>query len=468
MFRAIVFCLLLVVSAIPCRGQNGSLRPDDWPQFRGPAASGVAKGKAPPVSWDLAESRNIAWKTEIPGLGFASPIICRDQVIIVTAVGEDEDPSLRTGLYGDIASVKDEGPQSWQVYSLSLTSGKVLWKRVLHYGPPRFKRHTKSSHANATPSTDGKHLIVSLASEGLYCLDLRGNLLWELDLGELDSGYFRARDAEWGFASSPIIYGDSTIILADIQKDSFLASFDVRTGREEWRVAREDVPTWGTPAIVAGSGSTELVVNGYEHSNGYDPKTGRELWSLSGGGDIPVPTPILGHGLVYLSSAHGKDRPLRAIRPGARGDISLQDGEESSEALVWNLPKDGVYLQTPIIYGPNLYACRGNGILSCYNAKTGERLYRERLGGGRGFTSSPVAADGQLYFTSEEGEVFVVRAGDEFELLATNLMKETCLATPAISKGIFVLRTKNHVYGIQEKSDRFYHVDSIVQDDRKD
>ena len=458
-----ILLAILVLFAGPKLASCKALRSDDWPQFRGTNASGVATGDAPPVSWDISAARNIAWKTEIPGLGLASPIVCRNQVIIVTAVGENDDPQLRAGLYGDIKSVDDEGPHSWQVYSLALRTGEVLWKRILHTGPPTMKRHTKASHANATPATDGKRVIVNLASEGLYCLDLAGNLCWKKDLGPLDSGYYVAPGAQWGYANSPIIYRGMAIVLADVQEGSFLAAYDVRSGRQYWRTDRQDVPTWGTPAIVKGPSGTELIVNGHRQSCGYDPQTGRELWTLSGGGDIPVPTPVTGHGLVYLSSSHGGKKPLRAIRPGARGDITLKKADAVSENIAWARPKDGIYIQTPIVYGPHLYACRNNGVLSCYNAQTGERLYRKRLGGG-GFTASPVAASGRLYFTSENGEVYVVRAGEEYDLLAKNPMNDICLATPAISKGILIVRTKDYVYGIQEKpdSDRHYIVDTIV------
>lgn len=463
MWKATNLLILLMLSASPGVARCEVLGSDDWPQFRGTNASGVATGDAPPVSWDISASQNIAWKTEIPGLGFASPIVCRGQVIIVTAVGENDDPQLRTGLYGNIKSVDDEGPHSWQVYSLALRTGEVRWKRILHAGPPTMKRHTKASHANATPATDGKRVIVNLASEGLYCLDLAGNLCWKKDLGPLDSGYYVAPDAQWGYASSPIIFQDMVIVLADVQEGSFLAAYDVRSGRQRWKTDRQDVPTWGTPTIVTGPIATELIVNGYRQSCGYDPRTGQELWTLSGGGDIPVPTPVAGHGFVYLSSSHGGNKPLRAIRPGARGNITLKKADAVSENIVWARPKDGIYLQTPIVYGAHLYACRNNGVLSCYDAYTGERHYRKRIGGGS-FTASPVAASGRLYFTSEKGEVYVVQAGEEYNLLAKNQMDDICLATPAISKGILVVRTKDHVYGLKEKpdNDRNYIIDTIV------
>ncbi|MCP4890881.1 MAG: PQQ-like beta-propeller repeat protein [Planctomycetaceae bacterium] len=458
----IPFFYLLLFSPTLVRGQF--LVSGDWPQFRGIDASGVATGCPPPVTWDVEGARNIAWKTEIPGLGLASPIIVGEQVFIVTAVGDEQVPSLRTGLYGDIESVADEGVQSWQVYSLSLRTGKVIWKRILYTGQPTMNRHTKSSHANATPASDGEHIVVNLASEGLYCLSTDGGFRWKKRLGKLDSGYYRDRDAQWGYASSPIVFQQLAIVLADIQERSFLAAYDLRTGCERWRTDRDDVPTWGTPTIVRGASFNELVINGYRHSGGYDPATGHERWRLDGGGDIPVPTPIEAHGLIYLSSGHGENRPLRAIKVGSQGNIGLQDGDATSESVVWTHPRDGIYLQTPIVYGPHLYACRGNGVLSCYDARTGQRLYRERLGGGGGFTASPIAADGKLYFISEEGEVYVVRAGPEYELLAKNVMGEICLATPAISGGVLVVRTKGHVFGITQKTDndRFFHVDSIT------
>jgi outer membrane protein assembly factor BamB len=209
------------------------------------------------------------------------------------------------------------------------------------------------------------------------------------------------------------------------------------------------VPTWSTPAIVEGPSRVELVVNGYKHTGGYDVLTGQELWRISGGGDIPVPTPISAHGLTFLSSAHGLLAPLYAVRPGAAGDITLKGDAESNEHIAWYKRRDGIYMQTPLVYGDYLYACKDNGVLSCYQATTGELKYRERLGSGQtGFTASAVASDGKLYFTSEPGEIYVVRAGPEFALLATNSLGDICMATPAISHGMLIFRTKGQVIAI--------------------
>jgi outer membrane protein assembly factor BamB len=397
----------------------------------------------------LERGTNVQWKTAIPGLGHASPIVLGSCVFIVSAESSEKDPQLRVGLYGDIASVPTEDSHNWQLNCLSKDTGRVLWKRGIHTGVPQIKRHTKASHANSTPASDGTHIVVFLGSEGLYCYDRCGNLLWKKDLGVLDSGYYVVPAAQWGFGSSPIIYKNLVIIQCDVQKDSFLAAFDVKSGRELWRTRREDVPTWSTPAIFEENSRTVLVANGYKHAGGYDPWTGKELWKLSGGGDIPVPTPVVAHDLVFLSSAHGQKRPLAAIRAGATGDITPADDAKPGDHIAWYLPRDGIYMQTPIVYGDYLYACRDNGLLTCYEARTGKQIYRERLGKGAiGFTASAVAGDGKLYFTSENGEIYVVKAGPTFELLATNAMNDVCMATPAISDGRLIVRTENHVYCI--------------------
>lgn len=422
---------------------------DDWTQFRGPEALGIADGQNLPDAWDVVSGENIRWKTRIPGLGHACPIVSRGRVFIVTADNGETDPELRLGLYGDIESVADDKPHEWRLYCVSQFTGEVLWRRTLHRGVPAIKRHTKATHANSTPATDGERIVVCLGSEGLHCLDFSGRLLWKKDLGVLDSGYYQAPDAQWEFGSSPIIYDGMVILQCDVQQDSFLAAFDIRDGRELWRTPRDDVPSWSTPTIVQTATRTELVVNGFKHAGGYDPSTGRPLWKLSGGGDIPVPTPIFAHDLIFLSSAHGSDRPLCAVRPGANGDLTPSNDETLGESLAWYKRRDGIYMQTPIVYGDYLYACRGNGVLSCYEAQTGERLYQKRLGSGKaGFTASPVAADGKLYFTSEAGVIYIVAAGAEFEQVAANEMDAFCMATPAISGGLLIVRTTDHVVAI--------------------
>lgn len=422
---------------------------NDWPQFRGTNAAGIAIDQNLPDSWDVEAGTNIRWKAAIPGLGHASPIVTGDRVFIVTAASSEEDSKLRVGLYGDIASVPAEPSHAWQLICLARDTGQVLWKQTIVERVPQIKRHTKATHANSTPATDGTHVVVFLGSEGLYCYDQFGNLLWTKDLGILDSGYYVAPAAQWGFGSSPILFENMVVVQCDVQKDSFVAAFDVTSGQELWRTPRDDVPTWSTPAIFVGEKRTELVLNGYKHAGGYDPWTGKVLWRLSGGGDIPVPTPIVAHGLAILTSSHGRQRPLVAIREGATGDITPAKAGDLGSHIAWHVPRAGIYMQTPIVVGDYLYACGDNGLLNCYDARTGKSVYRERLGNGTtGFTASAVAADGKLYFTSESGEVYIVQAGAEFKLLAVNAMGETCMATPAFSDGMLIVRTQSHVVAI--------------------
>ncbi len=441
-------CHSVLVALLCGIGVVGTLPADEWPQFRGPAASGVMDGQNLPDTWDIESGENIRWQMDIPGLGHACPIVTGDRVFVVTAVGDEPDPELKIGLYGNIAPVEGESAQAWIVYCLSKWTGQVLWQRTLYTGQPEIKRHTKASHANCTPATDGYHLVVCLGSEGLFGLDVYGNLLWSKDLGTLDSGYFRVPAAQWGFSSSPIIHRDTVLLQCDIQKGSYLAAFRVSDGQELWRTPRDEVPTWSTPTVYSTGGRDAVVVNGFKHTGGYDFETGEAIWHLKGGGDIPVPTPILYEDLIILSSAHGGPRPLRAVKMEAQGDITPADNPGESPHFAWYHERDGVYMQTPIVYRDHLYACRGNGVLSCYDVQSGERKYQSRLDGGTGFTASPLAADGKIYFSSEDGQVYVVQAGTEFKLLATNKMGEPVMASPALSDGMLFVRTKRKLVAV--------------------
>ncbi len=419
----------------------------NWNQFRGPSAGGVAPG-SPPAEWSARSGRNILWKAPIPGLGHSSPVVWGDRVFLTSAVPAAGEASLKVGLYGDIAPVRGEPAQSFKVFCLDRRSGKVLWEHTAASGRPKVMRHPKSSHANPTPATDGKHLVVFFGSEGLFAYSLDGKPLWSRDLGELDSGFFTAPGAQWGFASSPVIFEGAVIIQADVQKNSFLAAFDVASGKELWRTPRSDVPTWGTPTVMPytgkGAGKWQVVVNGWKHIGGYDVKTGRELWKLEGGGDIPVPTPVYLDGLAVITNAHGPGRPIYAIRTDAAGDLT-----RNRSAVAWTQERAGNYMQTPLLHGGLGYFCHDNGVLSVFRLATGERLYQQRLGrAASGFTSSPVAAAGRLYITSEEGETYVLALGPNFKLLAENELGETVMATPAIAGDVLYLRGRRHVFAV--------------------
>ena len=422
----------------------------NWPQFRGPDAGGVAAG-APPLEWNVESGKNIRWKTEIPGLGHSSPVIWGDRIFLTSAVPATGESKLKVGLYGDITPVKGEPAQSFNVYCLDRKTGKILWQRVAVSEQPKIMRHPKSTHANPTPATDGKHLVVFFGSEGLFTYNLKGKLLWKKDFGVLDSGFYMVPNAQWGFASSPIIHGNMIIIQADVQKNSFVAALDIATGKEIWRTPRTDVPTFGSPAVVPytanGEKSWQVVVNGWKHIGGYDLKTGKELWSLKGLGDIPVPTPVYEDGLVVITNAHGKGRPIYAIRTNASGDIT-----DSKSAIAWKEERGGNYMQTPLLDDGLGYFCFDSGVLSVYKLATGERKYQQRLGGGTsGFSSSPVSAGGRLYVTNEEGHSYVLAMGDTYKLLAENDLGETVMATPAISGDVLYMRGGKHLFAIGAK-----------------
>ena len=423
----------------------------NWPSFRGPGASGAADGQGAVVEWDITSGKNVRWKTPIPGIATASPIVWGNRVYVATAVSAT-DNTFRTGLYGDTASVNDVSEHSWRLYALDSQNGRIVWEREVHKGIPRTKRHPKSSQASSTPATDGRRLAVLFGTAGILATyDMNGRLLWKKDLGLIDSGWFFDITHQWGHSSSPIIYQDSVIIQVDRQKDSYIAAFDLTSGKEMWRASRTDeIPTWGTPTIATGKSGDELITNGTK-VRGYDPKTGKLRWSLAPNSEITIATPVTAGGLVYVTGGYPPARPIYAIRPGFSGDISLAKGATSNDAIAWSNDREGVYIPTPILYRGLLYTLNINGIITAYDAQTGERVYRARVGTGGSFSASPVAADGRLYFATEDGEIFVAKAGREYVQLAMQEMKEVIMATPAISDGLIVVRTMKHVYGIGTK-----------------
>ena len=417
----------------------------DWPSFRGPRARGVAEGHALAASFDLAKGENVHWRTPIPGLAHSSPIVWGARVFLTSAVRKAGPSALKVGLYGDIDEVPSEGPHDFVVLAIDKTSGEVLWQQTAWSGTPKHARHTKSSYAASTPATDGEHLVASFGTEGLYCFDLDGKLLWKRDLGDLDPGPYDMTDVQWGYASSPVIHAGKVLVQCDTHSQDFVAAFDVATGNELWRTQREELSTWSTPTVDVREGRAQVICNGYKTIGGYDLATGKELWKLVGGGDAPVPAPVVVEDIVLITNAHGRQAPIYAISAEAEGLIAPEH-----EAMIWCHLNRGNYMQTPLVYGEELYLLSDAGILACLDLATGEQRYRERLGDGQsGFTASMVAGDGKLYATSEEGTVHVVAAGSTFERLGTSELGETCMATPAASEGRLFFRTRHHLTAIE-------------------
>ncbi len=432
------------------RPQDLAVSSPNWPQFRGTGARGIGDEQNAPTQWNVPEQQGLRWKTPIAGLGNSCPIVWGNRVFLTTAISESGDTSLRTGLYGDVAGVDDNVNHTWQVVCIDLASGEKIWEKTSSESVPRYKRHLKSTHANPTPVTDGRHVVALFGPQGLFCYDVNGNLLWSKDLGDLSSGWFYDEDYQWGFGSSPVLFENTVIVQCDVQKGSFIAAYDLKSGDEVWKVQRDEIPTWATPTVYDGPGGPLLITNGTHFARGYDPRTGDERWRLSGHSEIAVPTPYVVGDRVLVTSGYRPIKPIYAIRLTARGDISLVDGQSSNEHIVWSHQQGGPYLVTPISYRGCFYTCTNNGILSCYDAKSGQRVYRKRISGGgaESFTASPVAADEKVFFTSEQGVVVVVSAGPKFELLGTNNLGATCLATPAISRGQMLFRTQHHLIAV--------------------
>ena len=369
---------------------------------------------------------------------------------MATAVSSSGNDFFRTGDYSGASSVDDLSAHSWRLYALDIESGRIVWEREVHQGVPRTTRHMKGSQASSTPVTDGRYIVAIFGTVGIFAAyDMDGEPLWKKDLGLLDNGSYYDSNDQWGHSSSPIIYGDTVIIQVDRQEDSFVAAYDLATGNELWRTRRDnEISSWGTPTIVAGSAGDELITNGTS-IRGYDPKTGKLRWTLGPNSDVAIPTPVAGPEFVYVTAGYPPLRPICAIRPGSSGDISLAGRATSSDAIAWSSRRGGSYIPTPIFYRGVLYTLSNNGVIAGYDGQTGERVYQARVGRvGGAFTASPIAADGRLYLINEDGDAYVLKAGREYVLIARNDIGEIVMATPAISDGLIVIRTFGHVYGI--------------------
>ena len=372
------------------------------------------------------------------------------RLFVATAVSSRDDASFKHGLYGSGDASEDRSVHRFQLICLDKETGKVLWTRTAHEGVPRDKRHIKATYANSTPATDGRRVVALFGSEGLYAYDLEGKPLWHRDLGRMDVGAYDAPDYEWGAASSPILYGDLVIVQVDTQGESFVMALEAGTGKTVWKTKREnELPSWGTPTVYDAKERHELVTNGSKFIRGYDPETGKELWRLGGSSSITTPTPIFTEEVIVVASGRRPEKPIFAIRPGAEGDITLPEGESSSNAIAWSKTGVGPYMPTPLIYDGRLYSLNNNGVLDCYDLATGKQHYRERVShAGGGFSASPVAADGKIYLPSEDGDVFVVAAGSEFEQVSQHTVGERLMATPALSHGTLYIRGEHHLFAI--------------------
>ena len=433
--------IVILVSFITAHS-SAQINPNrQWPAYRGFMSSGVLDNANLPDSFSIEKAINIKWKIPIMGLGHSSPVIWDDKIFITTAVSLADKEGIKIGIYGDGYPVADSSVHDWKVICIDKNSGKILWDRIAYTGIPRIKRHPKSTHANASVATDGKYVVAFFGSEGLYCYDLEGRPVWKKNFGILKSVAFNLPTAEWEFASSPIIHNGVLVIQCDVLENSFLATYDLKSGKELWRVKRYDYPCWCTPNIYKDGDETIIAVNGYKHRGGYDFKTGKEIWRMSGGGDVPIPTPIIGNGLIYFNSAHGPSSPILAIKTNAIADITLKPDERINEYIAWSIPRGGSYIHSLLLYRNHLYNVNWNGTVQCYDANAGNEIYTAKLGRTKSFIASPVASDGRLFIVDEEGTIYILQDGNSFKQIDEIPLNEICLTAPAITDGMIFFRT---------------------------
>ncbi len=421
----------------------------NWPQFRGPNAAGVSANTNLPDRWSATE--NVAWKTDLPGRSWSSPIVWGGRVFVTAVVNLGESERPKKGLY--LGGNRPEPPSSehqWKVLGLDLATGKVQWEKTVHRGAPQTPVHLKNTYGAETPVTDGERVYALFGSVGVFAFTLAGAEVWSRPLAPRKMRY------GWGTAASPVLGNGRLFIVNDNEDRSELLALDARTGRELWRVDRDEKSNWATPFLWANGQRTELITSGTGAVRSYD-LDGKALWSFRGMSGIVIPTPCAGDGLLFVSSGYVGDRlrPLYAIRPGGSGDLTLEPGRTNGTFIAWSNPTGGPYNPSPLFYEGRLYVLYDRGLVSCYEAKTGRPFYdRERLPDGLAFTSSPWAASGRVFCLSEDGVAYVLRAGDRFELLHTNRLADDdmCMATPALASDRLLIRTAARLYCVRSRA----------------
>lgn len=419
-----VFCLL--VAAVPAAS--------DWPHWRGPNRNGLVDGANPPVEW--SEGKNIRWKTPIPGMGHATPVVWGERIFVQTAVMTDK-------IAADAGRGRRRPPPNlfqYRVLALDRRTGEIIWDKTVREARPHEGMHRTASFASPSGITDGENLYAYFGSQGLYCLDMDGNLKWEKDLGKYWSR------AAFGEGASPMIHGSTLVINWDHEGDSFVVALDKASGRELWRKARNEVTSWSTPLPVDHGGRTQVIVSASRRTRSYDLKTGALIWECGGLGTNVIPTPLYENGVVYVASGH-RDPAMQAIDlAGAKGDVS------GSDSVLWSIARNTPYVSSPLLYGGRLFLMKGRGaILSCYDAGAGKPLFGPERLDGMGFVyASLVGAGGRVYICDLEGTTLVVRNAPEFEVLAKNTLDEGSGASPVVVGDAIYLRGRSHLYCIAE------------------
>jgi len=429
-----------LIAFLPAR----ALFADSWPQFRGPGARGIADDDPRlPVTWSSRE--NVLWHTDVPGRGWSSPIVWNDQIFLQSTINTAGEQPQKTGMFGGRQQYHPPDSElRWMIYSFDLENGRIRWETELHKGIPEISRHPKSTFASETPVTDGERVYAHFGDLATYCLSMEGKILWSKQWPLLKTRY------GYGTAASPVLYEGRLYIINDNEEQSYLLALDKLTGREIWRVNRDEPTNWSTPYIWRNNQRTEIVTTGTNKVRSYSLE-GELLWEISGMTTLVIPSPFSDDGLLYVSSGYPADTksPVYVVRPGASGDITPEEGG-SSRYIAWYLPKGGSYIPSSLLYKGLYYTLYDAGFLTCHDAKTGREIYgKQRIDpASGGFTSSPWAYNNCIFCLSEEGDTYVIQAGAEFKVLGKNSMDEICMASPAIADGSLILRTLSKLYRI--------------------
>ena len=440
---------------------SATMHAQQWPQFRGNRAGVAADDPRLPDTWSTTE--NIAWKLDIPGRSWSSPVVWGNHVFVVTAINAAQpNPTLNAvGTYlarslggpmsgADITKPTDE--HRWVLYDVDFQSGKVNWERAIHAAVPPQATHQKNSYASETPVTDGERVYVYVGYLGLFAFDMNGKPVWSkpMTAPKMRTG--------WGSAASPVLHDGRLYIVNDNEERSFVAAFDARTGAELWRTDREgEASNWSTPFVWQNARRTEIVTTGSKKVRSYDT-SGKLLWELAGMTSIHAVTPFASHGLLFVSSGYFPDplRPTYAIKPGAAGDISLKGEERSNAFIAWSHPTLGPAYPSPLVVGNQYYTLMDRGFVTSNDPETGREIYgRQRIAVDAGtFSASPWSYNGKIFAVSEDGDTFVWQAGPEFKVLGRNSLAEMTLASPAVAGGSLIMRTATKLYRIARAAAR--------------
>jgi outer membrane protein assembly factor BamB len=438
---ALIICLLILLSASYLPVGSAAAADSNWPQWRGPESQGVSMDKDLPAEW--SSSKNVRWKTAIAGRGHSSPIIWGKRVFLTTAIEGAVVPGAKAATHKVDGkdwvhpdSVGADRKHTFKVIALDRDTGKILWEQTAWEGTPYDDRHRKSSFAASTPATDGRYVYAYFGTEGLYCYDFEGKLVWKATLGKLGT-------SGMGTGTSPVLYENLVILQCDEEDglNSFIIGLDRKTGKEVWKTPRKVQVSWTTPVLVRTAKRIELITSGNEAIISYDPATGRELWRAKGLESNAIPTPVATTDMVIVAAGYPVKIAM-AIRLGGAGDLK-------DSSIAWKYEKGLAYVPSPILYGDYLYLTTDRGILTCLEVKTGKVVYE----GGRvpipaTFTASPVAFDGKILLTSEDGDTFIVKAGPKHEILGTNSLDEPVYSSPALADGKIFIRGEKNLYCI--------------------